>query len=1402
MVFKQDDLLAKVCAALHSEFPYITFETLQKFDCNNAKRIIQLINDKSRDKRLKHPSDFLRYIKRKEKDLRRCLVVEENVLSVCSNNKGITSLKETVCHSTPCKAISLDVSDTISGISPIQKNTKRKALSLKRNLLFSNTLTSVDNGKLTQEVEVPISSNIIKVEDNKSFDNSFTSKIQDISFDDFDISQTLQNLSTATMDDILPKGSQTSSRKFDHTYRDCIVLEGAFKISDKQWNSIYTDKGFIPQKYEYYFRNRLVKYVNNVCQVVFKYKKYVKKTNTINIYLKCIYKNCKKFKISVDIRKRYATVTSSSINYCHVGPKKTAYVKGLDRIVVKKNLCNKTPYEYKKSCILKSNKKLTTAGNLQSIKSDCTIRKIKSESYGRLDRDKDDVMDLIKMQKSHSEYVKQVCFPFSVKLYSLEQLRIAYYSKSRLLHFDATGGVVRNPFDSKRVYLYTGVIQVGTSKRLCSVFDMVSSHHFAKSILQILQDFRIFCEEHNKWPLFSGVVTDFSFANLHALSLGFNRIPLAQYLHLCFKMMISDNYHQHRSKLVFIHLCCAHFLKMVVRDLDKHYTEPETKIYLKRIITVLLSLKKIGLVKDCFLNLVILLSTRNSVEIERALQNLKLYVDQTTVDDKLQVSSSDEINLESPYYESKHDKSPFLFYFDNMAQQNYGDINGNSKNIFFSQEYLQVVITKYMAYFPLWSSIYLADYVARVSNAPVENYFGFLKHNILQGQKNLKCSRLVRKIREHVLFVKNELNLEIPKDDLTNRSRNNREHKLSSQIPSLHKSQETWSKKKSEVSFKFSGSFLKNEKGGDKLVQSIEDETKCIYCGGGAFNETTEWVQCDCCGEWVHQECEPNVSFTGEFNCKICVIDRHLGNTEQDKILHTKLPELCQTLLCKITLNAEQRCQLEKQTKGQYKNKLWMSERQMRVTASTFGQICMVRSKDSYQSLVKNILQNKQIITNAISHGKEFEDTAIKKYEICTGMTILKSGLVIHPHHAYIAGSPDGLVGEEGIIEVKCPYSTRFLKPEESKYFNKDGVLSTKHKHFYQIQGLLQITCRKWCDYVVYTFKGIKIYRIFKDDDFWNIQMFPKLREFYYFYLLPQIVNPLDTIPVGGRRWKVFRNQPNFFKNGLFDDINYYKSLGNRNGYTIATFEQVNSPVKEIIFEDFATLDPGSYISGFVIDVALCILNTENLFTVLTTPYSHEIFKTHSAQENAFPLSVKLRGRIVMPVHVDGNHWCLAIIDCDDKTFNFINPIGSTFNQSKIYLKKFISYIQYVYNKQNDIEKIDCSDWKIIVSKHIIQKDGYNCGAYIIYYFSQITRGLSLTDWYDMDVYRQDIKQMILMRSDPVHNLCPYCGRSTNAEHYMQCSFCKRHFHLKCLIFRKEEQIIQDCNVCKLCQLY
>lgn len=68
---------------------------------------------------------------------------------------------------------------------------------------------------------------------------------------------------------------------------------------------------------------------------------------------------------------------------------------------------------------------------------------------------------------------------------------------------------------------------------------MISEVHNLNAIFKLFSDFRYFCEENNCWPIFSGIVTDFSFAHIHAAYKAFNRCTLKEYLIKCYELVTS-----------------------------------------------------------------------------------------------------------------------------------------------------------------------------------------------------------------------------------------------------------------------------------------------------------------------------------------------------------------------------------------------------------------------------------------------------------------------------------------------------------------------------------------------------------------------------------------------------------------------------------------------------------------------------------------------------------------------------------------------------------------------------------------------------------------------------------------------------------------------------------------------
>ncbi|CAH1119478.1 unnamed protein product [Phaedon cochleariae] len=538
---------------------------------------------------------------------------------------------------------------------------------------------------------------------------------------------------------------------------------------------------------------------------------------------------------------------------------KDCHVKGVERSLVKKKLIHEMPLNYKKKTFLEANEKLLKHGkSLQNIKSDAVVRKIKSEVMGQLDRNKNELLDIILMQTDHPEFIKEVCVPFNVKLYSNEQLEVLknenQKSGMQFIYFDATGGVVRSPIpNSNRIYFYTAVIRIGKPKRIYPVFSMISSTHDVNSIFRIMSDFRYFCEINNYWPAFSGVVSDFSFANLHAISKAFNRCSLLEYLQKCY--ILNENGQNLKDEsLVGVHLCCAHYMKMVAKDVNNLAKNETQHTFLKDLIAALILMKTIREFDIAIKYVYILLKTEFvNRDTEIAIYSLRMHLSKKADQDHFDDEKLDDYETNNSKSDGLMKSSPYYKRFSQITNSiKLDNSTGAEDNPFYNDAFMDLILYKYLPLCPLWSALMLTDECS-VSNSVVENYFGQLKRIRLGGSRNLRCSQFVRKLREDVVSLKIEGCLDIGKSRLT--IGDPFDEKLS---------KEEWNKKPNKhTSTHFEGRFLKIvKKEKDKLFNTNiifpEDDDElpfCAYCGHGIVDECTAWVKCDECEKWIHQMC-------------------------------------------------------------------------------------------------------------------------------------------------------------------------------------------------------------------------------------------------------------------------------------------------------------------------------------------------------------------------------------------------------------------------------------------------------------------------------------------------------------------------------------------------------------------
>lgn len=145
----------------------------------------------------------------------------------------------------------------------------------------------------------------------------------------------------------------------------------------------------------------------------------------------------------------------------------------------------------------------------------------------------------------------------------------------------------------------------------------------------------------------------------------------------------------------------------------------------------------------------------------------------------------------------------------------------------------------------------------------------------------------------------------------------------------------------------------------------------------------------------------------------------------------------------------------------------WFSARLGKVTASKVADI-MTKTKSGYGASRKNYMgqllcerltkKREESYTNsAMMRGTELEPKARAFYELSYS-DVVECGLIDHPSIPMFAASPDGLVGDDGLIEIKCPNTMTHI----------EFILSLKPDSKYITQMQVQMACtgRKWCDFI------------------------------------------------------------------------------------------------------------------------------------------------------------------------------------------------------------------------------------------------------------------------------------------------------------------------------------------------
>lgn len=150
----------------------------------------------------------------------------------------------------------------------------------------------------------------------------------------------------------------------------------------------------------------------------------------------------------------------------------------------------------------------------------------------------------------------------------------------------------------------------------------------------------------------------------------------------------------------------------------------------------------------------------------------------------------------------------------------------------------------------------------------------------------------------------------------------------------------------------------------------------------------------------------------------------------------------------------------------------WFAKRCGKFTGSRFADVLATSAKTgkklkAYTDLIWALAVERitgqvdqSLDSYALRWGRDLEDFARQEYELVTGNIVEQVDFVDHPELPFVGCSPDGLVGDDGGLEMKCPKDSAI----HLQRFD-DGVPDEFKP---QIQGCLWVTGRKWWDFVSY----------------------------------------------------------------------------------------------------------------------------------------------------------------------------------------------------------------------------------------------------------------------------------------------------------------------------------------------
>jgi putative phage-type endonuclease len=171
----------------------------------------------------------------------------------------------------------------------------------------------------------------------------------------------------------------------------------------------------------------------------------------------------------------------------------------------------------------------------------------------------------------------------------------------------------------------------------------------------------------------------------------------------------------------------------------------------------------------------------------------------------------------------------------------------------------------------------------------------------------------------------------------------------------------------------------------------------------------------------------------------------------------------------------------------------WYQQRENAITASDIPTVLGENAyKTSHALLLDKCNANPKPFTGneATRWGNHYEDIAIEKYSQLKNKTVLSFGLLIHPEHPWLGGSPDGITTDGILLEVKCPLKRKIIPGEVPHHYLSQVLLNLEICDLEMAHFIEFVPGNSDDDY------EINIVEVKRDRE-WFSKELPKMKEFW-----------------------------------------------------------------------------------------------------------------------------------------------------------------------------------------------------------------------------------------------------------------------------------------------------------------